>query len=99
MIYELAEIEIIPNSHIDFEKAVAEAAPYFQSAEGCLSFRLDKIAEKDNGYLLVVGWQSVRHHMELFRATDNFQQWRKLASHFFAAPPKVVHTEHVFNAF
>lgn len=99
MIYELAEIEILPNKHAEFEHAVSLAAPYFKDAEGCLSFRLDKIIEKENSYLLVVGWESVRHHMVLFRETDNFQQWRSLASPFFACPPVVSHVEQVLSAF
>jgi len=99
MIYEIAEINVTPGSEAQFEAAVAEASVQFKNAEGCYSLRLEKVIEEPSQYHLVVGWETVAHHMVTFRDSEGFQIWRKLASPFFAAAPKVVHVHCVLDCF
>ena len=99
MIYEVAEIEVRAGAEAAFEAAVAEAAPLFQRARGCRSLGLQKVIEKPSTYRLFVGWETVDDHMVHFRASDDFQEWRRLAGAHFAGPPKVDHVEFVLNAF
>lgn len=99
MIYEIAQIEVIPGSEEAFEQAVKEAAPVFQAAKGCRSLRIDRSIEHPSRYRLVVGWDSVEDHMVTFRESDNFQRWRTLAGPHFASPPQVEHVETVLSAF
>lgn len=99
MIFEIAEIEIKPGTDAEFEAAVAKAAPYFKAAENCHSLRLEKTVENPLKYRLVVGWSSVDDHMVTFRNSEGFQQWRALASPFFAVPPSVEHVHCVLDAF
>lgn len=93
MITEIAHITIDPAKAAAFEAAVAEAAPAFKSAEGCHGMSLERVIEDPTQYRLRVLWESVDHHMVLFRNSDNFQIWRGLASPFFTAPPQVEHSE------
>ncbi|HWU50190.1 MAG TPA: antibiotic biosynthesis monooxygenase family protein [Asticcacaulis sp.] len=93
MIFELARLTIDPAKAADFEAAVAKAAPFFQSAEGCHGMALERIIETPGDYLLRVTWESVEHHMVAFRNSDNFQSWRALAGPFFLSPPQVTHSE------
>lgn len=99
MIYEIAQIEIRPGAESAFEAAVAQAAPHFKSAKGCLSLALERGVEHPSTYRLVVGWETVEDHMVTFRESDGFQVWRALASPHFAAPPQVVHVSRVLSAF
>jgi hypothetical protein len=39
------------------------------------------------------------HHMIDFRASADFQEWRKLVGHCFATPPVVDHVREVIKAF
>jgi quinol monooxygenase YgiN len=99
MITEIAQIRIDPARAADFEAAVAKAAAVFQTAEGCHGMRLDRIVEDPAEYRLLVDWESVEHHMNTFRNSDDFQIWRGLAGPFFVAPPVVVHSESVSTYF
>jgi quinol monooxygenase YgiN len=93
MIYEVAHLTIDPANADAFEAAVAKAAPFFQSADGCSGMALERVIETPGAYMLRVKWASVAHHMVTFRESENFQQWRALAGPFFLAPPRVEHTE------
>ncbi|MFT4074502.1 MAG: antibiotic biosynthesis monooxygenase family protein [Asticcacaulis sp.] len=93
MITEIATLTIDPAKAADFEAAVASAAPFFKSAEGCHGMALEAVIETPGLYNLRVLWETVDHHMVTFRESDNFQQWRALAGPFFLSPPKVVHAE------
>jgi quinol monooxygenase YgiN len=98
MITEIATITIDPANADAFEAAVAEAASAFANAAGCHGMALERIIEEPAHYHLRVQWDSVEAHMA-FRDTPAFQTWRELASPYFAAPPKVVHSETVGRYF
>ena len=98
-IREIAEIEVTAGAEAAFEAAVAAAAPHFKAARGCLSFALDRSIEHPRCYRLVVGWETVDHHMVDFRASDGFQAWRELVGRYFAAPPRVGHVARVLDGF
>jgi heme-degrading monooxygenase HmoA len=91
LVTEYAMLVIDPARAAEFESAVAAAKPLFQSAEGCRSMKLERVAEDASRYRLCVIWDSIDHHMVMFRNSDNFQSWRRLVGGFFAAPPSVDH--------
>jgi len=96
MIREIAILTIDPADARQFEDAVLKARPLFLAADGCKAMNLERVIEDPGSYRLVVVWQSVRAHMEGFRNTPEFQEWRNLAAPFFTEPPRMVHTEQVF---
>ena len=93
MIREIAILTVEPAPAAAFEAAVAKAKPLCLNAEGCHAMHLERVIETPGSYRLVVEWETVEHHNELFRNTDAFQQWRALAGPFFTQPSEVVHTE------
>lgn len=99
MITEIAHITIDPANAVAFEAAVAEASAAFRSAEGCHGMSLERVIEDPAQYRLRVLWESVDHHMVTFRNSDAFQLWRGLAGPFFAAPPRVEHSDQIGNYF
>ncbi|MFF2346979.1 antibiotic biosynthesis monooxygenase family protein [Pseudarthrobacter sp. NPDC058119] len=99
MIHEIASLTIKPGSEKDFEEAAAQAVPYFQQAQGALSFRLDRTVEIPNEYTLTVGWATVGDHTEGFRNSPGFAKWRQLVSPHFAEPPRVKHLQHAYTGF
>lgn len=99
MVTEIAYITIDPARSHEFEAAVAKAAPLFQRAAGCQGARLERVEEDGAQYRLSVDWESVDHHMVTFRESENFQQWRALASPFFVEPPRVEHWSRVGDFF
>jgi heme-degrading monooxygenase HmoA len=91
MVLEIADIEIKPGTASQFEQAVAEAAPLFEAARGCVSMKLRRCVEQADRYQLHVQWRTLEDHTVHFRASAAFQEWRRLAGPFFATPPAVTH--------
>lgn len=95
MITEIATIIVDPASSDEFEAAVIKVSPMFNASEGCHGLALERIIETPGKYLLLIQWESVKHHME-FRETEAYEQWRSLAHPLFAATPVVEHSEKIF---
>ncbi len=93
MILEIATISIAPGNMADFEAAYREARKVITSATGCGAVSLQRSIESPGRYVLQVEWPSVAHHMEGFRNSPLFQEWRRLLGPYFAAAPVVEHHE------
>jgi heme-degrading monooxygenase HmoA len=95
VIFELAQIDVKPGMEAAFEDGVRQAAPLFKRAKGCRSLKLQRGIERPERFLLVVEWETLENHTVDFRGSSDFQEWRKLVGHCFAAPPDVVHVQDV----
>jgi quinol monooxygenase YgiN len=95
MINEIAIITINPANAAAFEAAVTEAAPLFKAAPGCHGMALERGIESPATYRLLVKWESVAHHVELFRNSEAYGQWRELVGPYFAGPVVMDHSKTV----
>lgn len=93
MVYEMAQIAVLPGKEADFEAGVAQAVPLFKRARGCSGVELHRTIEHPGHYILLVQWDTVDDHMVHFRESADFQEWRRLVGPFFVKPPVVTHTE------
>jgi heme-degrading monooxygenase HmoA len=93
MVVEHAEFTIAPEDAAAFEEAFATARQALAKAPGYLWSRLIRQVENPRTYLLLVGWETLEHHMVGFRGSELFTQWRAAVGPFFAAPPVVTHYE------
>ena len=99
MVLEIAQFDIKPGLEAEFEAGVGRAVPLFKRARGCKSMELQRSHEKPNRYRLFVQWKTLENHMVDFRESADFQEWRKLVGHCFAAPPEVEHTVQMLKGF
>jgi heme-degrading monooxygenase HmoA len=99
MIWEIAQIDVKPGMEGEFEAGVKKAAPIFRRAKGCKGMQLQRSHEMPQRYRLVVTWETIENHTVDFRGSTDFQEWRKLVGHCFAAPPEVEHTRQVVHGF
>jgi len=99
MVLEIAQIDVKPGSEADFEAGVKNAAPIFKRAKGCTGMSLQKSHEMPQRYRLFVQWATLENHTKDFRESADFQEWRKLVGHTFAAPPYVEHVAEVVKGF
>ena len=95
MITEIAQIDVKPGMEAEFEAGVAKAVAIFERAKGSRGVALRRSVEKPQRYRLFVRWDTVENHTVDFRGSSDFQEWRKLVGHFFAAPPEVEHVSTV----
>ncbi|HWK96571.1 MAG TPA: antibiotic biosynthesis monooxygenase family protein [Pseudolabrys sp.] len=99
MVTEIAQIDVKPGMESEFEAGVTKAAPLFKRAKGCTAMRLERSIENPQRYRLFVAWNTVENHTVDFRGSPDFQEWRALVGHCFAAPPAVEHTQEVVKGF
>jgi heme-degrading monooxygenase HmoA len=91
MILEVATLNIRPGQTAAFEGAFAQAQAIISSMRGYLSHELQRCAEDDHRYLLLVRWQTLLDHTIGFRQSAQYQTWRALLHHFYDPFPTVLH--------
>jgi quinol monooxygenase YgiN len=95
VILEIAVFSVLPGKAADFEAAYAKAYRVIRRAPGCGTVSLQRSIETPGRYVLLVEWPSVAHHMEGFRSSPLFQEWRALLGPYFASTPAVEHHDPV----
>jgi heme-degrading monooxygenase HmoA len=91
MVLEHAVITVRPDTQSQFEAALGEARRVISAAPGFGSLQLHRGIENDRQYVLLVEWESVEAHVEGFRQSERFAQWRALIGPFFDGQPEVTH--------
>ena len=91
MILEVAILDVKSGLQSDFEKAFAEAEGIISSMKGYISHQLQKCIDKENRYLLLVHWETLKDHTEGFRNSPEYQKWKALLHHFYDPFPVVEH--------
>ncbi|HZH53591.1 MAG TPA: antibiotic biosynthesis monooxygenase family protein [Microvirga sp.] len=99
MILEIAQIDVKPGMEAQFEAGVANAAPLFRRAKGCIGMELQRSIEKPSRYRLFVQWETLENHTVDFRGSEDFQEWRRLVGPCFEHPPEVEHTRQALKGF
>jgi heme-degrading monooxygenase HmoA len=98
VILEIATIRVKAGQDGQFETAFREASRVIAAAKGYRSHELVRSIENPGKYTLLVRWDSVEAHMEVFRKSADFQKWRDLIGPFFAGTPEVEHGQAVTDA-
>jgi heme-degrading monooxygenase HmoA len=91
MVLELALIDVQEGREDEFAAAYARAYPLVASTPGCRSVRMTRGVETPGRFVLLVEWDSIDAHLDNFRATERFQQWRALIGPYFDGAPRVEH--------
>jgi heme-degrading monooxygenase HmoA len=93
MVLEHAVLQVVPGREDEFESAFADAAKIIASAQGFRSLRLSRGIEDGSRYLLLVEWDRLEDHVDGFRGSPAYQEWRRLLHHFYDPFPEVDHYE------
>jgi len=93
MVREVATVDVLEGHHEAFAADLATAAAtVLPQAAGFVSFEaFGWCVEEPNCFMFTITWNSVADHMDGFRNSELFAQWRALIGPHFAAPPSVVH--------
>ena len=91
MIVEHAEINVTTGREDEFVAAFPQARAVIGQADGFRWAELHRGVERPSSFLLLVGWESLEAHLDGFRASDRFVQWRAIIGPFLAEPPRVEH--------
>ena len=91
MVLEIALIDVQPGQEDEFAAAYRKASQLVVTTPGCRSVRMTRGIESPSRFVLLVEWDSVEAHLENFRASERFGQWRAHIGPYFAAAPVVEH--------
>jgi heme-degrading monooxygenase HmoA len=91
MILEAARLDVIPGREAEFERAFAQASPLIASTRGYLGHSLRRCLECPSRYLLLVRWNTLEDHTQGFRASPQYQEWKRLLHPFYEPFPTVEH--------
>jgi heme-degrading monooxygenase HmoA len=91
MIVEHAEIVVPPERGEDFRAALGEAAAVVRQASGFRWIEFHQSVENPDTYCIRIGWTSLSDHLDGFRTSPLFTQWRAVIGPYFEKPPHVEH--------
>jgi heme-degrading monooxygenase HmoA len=98
VITEHALLSVRPGREADFEAAFADARTIIASMQGFRGLTLSRCLERDSVYLLLVEWERLEDHTVGFRASAEYEEWRRLLHHFYDPFPVVEHFAPVLAA-
>lgn len=91
MVLEVAVLNVRPGQGPAFEAAFRQAAPIMAAAPGYLSHELQACLETPGRYLLLARWETLEAHLQGFRGSPGYQDWKRLLHHFYDPFPTVEH--------
>lgn len=91
MVLEVALIDVLAGREDEFAAAYRKGHTLLATTPGCRSVRMTRGVESASRFVLLVEWDSIEAHLDNFRATDRFTQWRALLGPFFNGAPTVEH--------
>ncbi|MEE3328191.1 MAG: antibiotic biosynthesis monooxygenase [Myxococcota bacterium] len=95
MTLEVAILDVIPD-HVDrFEADFKKAQLIIASMQGYRSHALRRCMEVPCRYLLLVEWEKLEDHVEGFRKSPEYQEWRELLHRHYDPFPAVEHYEDI----
>ena len=86
-----ALLSVKPGAEPAFEAAFAQAKEIIAGMAGFGRLSLSRCVEQPSTYLLLVEWRRLEDHIEGFRGSPQYQEWRRLLHHFSDPLPTVEH--------
>lgn len=97
MITEVVEIPLKPGTVEQFMVAAKESRSLFEQSPGFIGFEVHRVIEHPSTVMLLIKWETVAHHMEMFRNSPQYKLWRAKVGDYFAEAPRLQHTETVVS--
>ena len=94
MIIEVTTLKIQPGKNNEFEAAIKKSAESFIAPfPGCQGYSLRHCIEEPLQYVIEIQWKTLADHIEGFRASEAFTEWRANISLYFAESPNTYNCE------
>lgn len=97
MILEVAVLNIKNGLSKEFEKSFLKAQKIIQKMPGYYSHQLQQCLEKPGQYILLVEWDQLEHHINGFRTSQQYGEWKKLLHHYYDPFPVVEHYQSIYK--
>ena len=97
VILEVAVLDVRPGQEESFQQDFQRAQRLIQSMEGYCSHELQRSIERRSRFILLVRWETLEDHIEGFRNSPEYQEWKILLHHYYDPFPDVEHYESVLG--
>jgi heme-degrading monooxygenase HmoA len=97
VITEVVEIPLKTGTVEQFIAAAGESRSLFEQSPGFIALEVHRVIEHPSTVMLLIRWESVAHHMEMFRNSPEYKLWRAKVGDYFAEAPRLQHTETVVS--
>jgi heme-degrading monooxygenase HmoA len=91
VILEHASLMVKPGREAEFEQAMRDALPLISATPGFIRLELRPCLEAKGKYLLLVTWETLEAHIQGFRRSERYGEWKRLLHHFYDPLPLVEH--------
>lgn len=95
MVTEIAILKVRPDLHEAFERDFKLAGCYISAIQGYQGHSLKKSLEEKDQYLLIAYWDTLEAHVEGFRGSMEYQEWKALLHPYYDPHPRVEHYEDI----
>lgn len=97
MITEIVEVPLKADTVEQFLAGVEKSKPLFKRSPGFISLEVHHVIEHPSTIILTIQWDSVAHHMDMFRNSPEYTQWRANVGEYFAEAPRLQHSDTVLS--
>lgn len=93
MVTEIARFRAQPGKADDLANGLVKGAAVIKTAEGCQSIKVSRCIEDDQLFLFQIEWVSLEYHVDVFRKSELFAEYRSHINGLFVEPVDVNHYE------
>jgi heme-degrading monooxygenase HmoA len=93
MIHEFAQFPIKVGREAEFEQSMLKAREVVAAAAGFVSIEWWRGIERPNVYALHLVWDTVEAHVDGFRESPAFEEWKALTRPYFDGDASMEHFE------
>lgn len=91
MITEIARFTIKPGQEAAYRQAFGGVAHILQAAKGYVDHSLEQGIENPSQFVLIVHWETYEDHVEGFRNSAPYAEFRAAGAPFYVQPAEVSH--------
>jgi heme-degrading monooxygenase HmoA len=96
-VWEVVEIEVARGREEEFESTARSLVPLLSKAEGIMDINLLRGIDREGAFTLLIEWQSVEHHTEVFTKSEAWATSTEALTPFFTGPPTAFHAIKVID--
>ena len=93
MIHELAQFPIRAGLEAEFEQSMLRAREVVSASPGFISIEWWRGIERPTVYVIHLVWESIEAHVDGFRQSPRFEEWKALTRPYFDGEVSMQHFE------
>ena len=93
MVTEIARFRAQPGKADELANGLMKGAGIIKTAEGCHSIKVSRCIEDDQLFIFQIEWETLAHHVVMFRGSPLYAQYRSHITGLFVEPVDVNHYE------